>query len=81
MGQWLRLHAPNARGLGVIPGQKSHMLQLRVCMPQLRPDAAKRNITFLKRNTIITAVVAIITVMVILNIGKGVALRSVSTTV
>ena len=28
--QWLRLHAPNAGGLGSIPGQgtKSHMLQL-----------------------------------------------------
>ncbi|TEA42716.1 hypothetical protein DBR06_SOUSAS1610239, partial [Sousa chinensis] len=34
---WLRLHAPNARGLGSIPGQgtRSRMLQLRACMPQL----------------------------------------------
>ena len=34
--QWLRLHTSNAGGLGLIPGQgtKSHMLQLRVCMPQ-----------------------------------------------
>ena len=50
-------------------------------MPQLRPDTAKQNITFLKRNTIITAVVVIITVTVILNTGKGVALRSISATV
>ena len=30
--QWLRLHAPNARSLGSIPGQgtRSHMPQLRV---------------------------------------------------
>ena len=29
--QWLRLHAPNAGDLGLIPGQgtRSHMLQLR----------------------------------------------------
>ena len=27
--QWLRLHAPNARGLGLIPGRgtRAHMLQ------------------------------------------------------
>ena len=36
--QWLRLCAPNAGDLGSIPGQgtRSYMLQLRVCMPQLR---------------------------------------------
>ena len=36
--QWLRLHVPNAGVLGSIPGQGtiSHMLQLRVRMPQLR---------------------------------------------
>ena len=30
--QWLRLHAPNARGLGSIPGQgtRSRMLQLKI---------------------------------------------------
>ena len=49
--QWLRLHAPNAGSLGLIPGQgtRSHMMQLRVCMLQLeearmqqqRPNAAK----------------------------------------
>ena len=41
--QWLRLRAPNAGGLGSIPGQgtRSHMLQLRVHMPQLRPGTAK----------------------------------------
>ena len=36
--QWLRLHAPNAGDLGLIPGQgtRSHMLELRVCMPPRR---------------------------------------------
>ena len=35
--QWLRLYAPNAGGLGSIPGQgiKFHT-QLKVCMPQLK---------------------------------------------
>ena len=38
MVQWLRLHAPNAGDPSPIPGQKtrSHRLQLRVCMPQLK---------------------------------------------
>ena len=33
--QWLRLHAPNTGGPGLVPGQetRSHMTQLRVCMP------------------------------------------------
>ena len=41
--KWLRLHTPNARGSGLIHGQgtRSYMLQLRVCMPHLRPGAAK----------------------------------------
>ena len=36
--QWLRLLAPNARGMGSICGQgtRSHVLQLRVHMPQLK---------------------------------------------
>ena len=36
VAQWLRLHTPNAGGWGPIPGQgtRSHVLQLRVCMPQ-----------------------------------------------
>ncbi|TEA25280.1 hypothetical protein DBR06_SOUSAS1010184, partial [Sousa chinensis] len=36
--QWLRLCAPNAGGPGLISGQgtRSHMLQLRVLMPQLK---------------------------------------------
>ena len=36
--QWLRLHAPNAGGLGSIPGQgtRSCMLHLRVLIPQLK---------------------------------------------
>ena len=50
-GQWVRLHATNAGGLGLTPGQeaRSHMPQLRVCMPQLtvsmlkqRSEAAKQ---------------------------------------
>ena len=51
MVQCLRLQAPSAGGLGLIPGQgtRSHMPQLRVCMlqlktscmPQLRPGATK----------------------------------------
>ena len=41
--KWLRLCAPNAVGLGSIPGQgtRSHMQELRVRMLQLRPGAAK----------------------------------------
>ena len=37
VAQQLRLHAPNAGGLSSIlgPGTRSHMLQLRVQMPQL----------------------------------------------
>ena len=35
--QWLRLHTPYAGGASSIPGQgtRSHVLQLRVCVPQL----------------------------------------------
>ena len=43
MVRWLRLHSPNAGGS--IPGQEtgSHMLQLRVYMPQLKiPHAAMK---------------------------------------
>ena len=53
----LRLRTPDAEGLGLIPGQgtRSHMLQLRDCMPQLkksqvpqlRPSTAQE--IFLKR--------------------------------
>ena len=41
--QWLRFCAPNAGGLGSIPGQGTgfHMLQPRVYMLQLRPGTAK----------------------------------------
>ena len=44
--QWLRLQAPNAGGLGLIPGQgtRSHMPQLRVHMPQLRSGTAKKSV-------------------------------------
>ena len=44
--QWLRLWAPNAGGLGSIPGQRtrSHVPQLRVCILQyfLRSGAIKK---------------------------------------
>ena len=35
VGHWLRVYAPNAGGLGSIPGQgtRSQMPQLTVCMP------------------------------------------------
>ena len=41
--QWLRLHIPNTGDPGSVPGQESrfHITQLRGCMPQLRPGAAK----------------------------------------
>ena len=45
MVQWLRLHGPSAGGLGSIPGQgtRSHMLQRRVHLPQLKiVDAVSR---------------------------------------
>ena len=45
MVQWLRLHAPNAGGLGSVPGEgtRSHMPQLRVRMLQLKiPPTAIR---------------------------------------
>ena len=51
--QWLRLQAPSAGDLGLIPGQgaRSHVPQLRVrmlqlkmsCMPHLRPGATTYN--------------------------------------
>ena len=43
--QYLRLHAPNAGGLGSIPGQGtgSHKPQLIVCIDQLKiPHAAEK---------------------------------------
>ena len=46
MVQWLRLHAPNAGGLGSTPGQETrcHRLQLRVYMPRLKiPRTAANN--------------------------------------
>ena len=41
--QWVRLHAPNAGGPGLIPGQgtRSHMPQLRVLMLQLKTRACR----------------------------------------
>ena len=42
MVQWLRLRAPNAGGLSLTPGQgtRSHMLQIRVRMLQLKIPCA-----------------------------------------
>ena len=36
--QWLRLHAPNSGGPGLIPdqGTRSYITQLSVCMPLLK---------------------------------------------
>ena len=45
---WLRLHAPNAGGLGLIPagqGTRSYMPQLGVCKPQLKKKK-KKNPTY-----------------------------------
>lgn len=41
VGQWLRCHAPNAGDPGSMPGQgtSSHMRQLKVHMPQRRPES------------------------------------------
>jgi len=41
--QWLRPRAPSAGGPGLIPSQgtRSHMLQLRVHMPQLKIPHAR----------------------------------------
>ena len=43
LAHWLRLHIPNARGLGLIPcqGTRSHVPQIRVHVLQVRPGAAK----------------------------------------
>ena len=51
MVQWLRLQAPSTGGPGLIPGRgtRSHVSQLRVCMLQLRPGAAKWIFFFNKR--------------------------------
>ena len=48
MVQWLRLHVPNAWGLGSIPGQgiKSHMQQLRL-------RAVKKVIFYFSKKTLI----------------------------
>ena len=48
VGQWLRLHTPNAGGLGLIPGQgtRSCMLKLRVGMPHLKiPHVARKSLS------------------------------------
>ena len=51
MVQWLKLQAPNAGGLGSIPGQgnRSHILQLRVHMLQLRAATAKQINKYFKK--------------------------------
>ena len=45
---WLRLRAPNADSPGSIPGQgtRSHILQLRVHMPQLKISSAAAKICY-----------------------------------
>ena len=46
VAQCLRLLSSNTRGLGSTPGQgtRSHMLQLKIQVPQLRPkDRAQPN--------------------------------------
>ena len=57
--QWLRLPAATAGGLGSIPGHRTrsrmlqlrvHMPQLRICMLQLRFDAAKQANKYLFKN-------------------------------
>ena len=54
MVQWIRLRAPNAEGLGSVPGQgtRSHMLQLRFHMLQLKKKKKKKKIIYAesKRN-------------------------------
>ena len=44
--QWLRLHAPNARGLGSIPGQgtRSHMPQLKILHAATKTQCGQLNI-------------------------------------
>ena len=43
--QWLRLHAPNARGLGSIPGQgtRSHMPQLKILHAATKTQCSQIN--------------------------------------
>ena len=50
--QWLRFCGPNAGSLGSIPGQgtRSHMLQLRVFMPQRKIPCAKSKIRYSQVN-------------------------------
>ena len=48
VAQWLRLHTPNAGGLGLIPGQgtRSCMLKLRVGMSHLKiPHVARKSLS------------------------------------
>ena len=44
--QPLRLCVPKAEGPGLIPGQetRTHMLPLRVCMPQLKTRSSQINL-------------------------------------
>ena len=53
MVQWLRLYAPNAGGLGSIPGQGAgpHVPQLRAHVPRLKtPRATVKTEALLGRN-------------------------------
>ena len=45
VGQWLRLHAPNAGDLGYIPGQgtRSHTLQLKILHAKTETQHSQTN--------------------------------------
>ena len=49
---WLRVHAPSAGGLGLIPGQgtRSRVLQVRVHMTQLKIPRATAKIRYSQIN-------------------------------
>ena len=38
MSQWLRLHAPNAGGMGSIPGQETKFLHATQCSQNKKKD-------------------------------------------
>ena len=52
--QWLRLHTPNAGGLGLIPGQgtRSHMPQLKIPNALRKIDNSKCQVTKIPRSQI-----------------------------
>ena len=54
MVQWLRLQFPMREGPGLIPGRgtRSHMLQLKVCMPRLKIPHARTKTWHRQINTL-----------------------------